>query len=74
MAVKITVYDKDPQTAADIANNIAELLDSTKIHMQKERAIKGFKIVEVEYLKLKNEISQMEDSLTVLMIMSRNRK
>ena len=66
MAVKITVYDKDPQTAADIANNIAELLDSTKIYMQKERAIKGFKIVEAEYLKLKNEISQMEDSLTIL--------
>lgn len=64
MAVKITVLDKDPQVAADIANSISDLLDSTKNAMQKERAIRGFKIVEKEYLKLQNEIAKMEDSLT----------
>lgn len=66
MAVEISVLDKDPQTAADIANDIASLLDSTKNKMQKERAIKGYKIVETEYNRLKKEISEMEDSLTVL--------
>ncbi len=66
MAVKITVFDKDPQMAADIANNIANLLDSTKNEMQKARAIKGFKIVKAEYLKLKNEVHKKEDSLTSL--------
>jgi len=66
MAVKIIVLDKDPKIAADIANDIAELLDSTKSVMQKERAVKAFKIVEAEYIKLKNEIQQMEDSLTKL--------
>ncbi len=66
MAVKITVLDKDPQMAADIANTIAALLDSVKNDMQKERAIKGFRIVEREYLKLKTEIRTMEDSLTEL--------
>jgi len=66
MAVKISVLDIDPQIAADIANDIAELLDSTKNEMQKVRAVKGFKIVEEEYLKQKNEITQMEDSLTTL--------
>ena len=66
MAVKITVFDEAPQMAADIANNIAELLDSTKNQMQKERAVKAFKIVKAEYLKLKKEVKQMEDSLTVL--------
>ncbi|MBI9038655.1 MAG: hypothetical protein JEY97_11025 [Bacteroidales bacterium] len=66
MAVKISVLDKDPQMAADIANDIAELLDSTKNEMQKVRAVKGFKIVEEEYLKLRKEIKQMEDSLTTL--------
>lgn len=63
MAVKITVLDKDPQMAADIANTISELLDSTKNAMQRERAIKGFKIVEQEYNRLQSEISRMEDSL-----------
>lgn len=63
MAVKITVLDRDPQVAADIANTISELLDSTKNAMQKERAVMGFRIVEKEYLSLQNEIALMEDSL-----------
>lgn len=63
MAVKISVLDRDPQMAANIANAISELLDSTKNAMQKERAIKGFKIVEQEYFKLRDEIASMEDSL-----------
>jgi capsular polysaccharide biosynthesis protein len=67
MAVKITVLDKDPQMAADMANEIAALLDTVKNDMQKERAIQGFKIVEAEYLSLKAEVKQMEDSLTQLM-------
>ncbi len=66
MAVKITVNDKDPVIAANMANDIAELLDSTKNTMQKERAMKAFKIVEAEYLKLKFEVQEMEDSLTKL--------
>lgn len=66
MAVEIEVLDKDPQMAADIANDISALLDSTKNSMQKERAIKGFQIVEMEYNQLKQEIKEMEDSLTQL--------
>jgi uncharacterized protein involved in exopolysaccharide biosynthesis len=66
MAVEIEVLDKDPQMAADIANDIAALLDSTKNSMQKERALKGFAIVEAEYNKLKSEVEVMEDSLTQL--------
>jgi len=63
-AVKITVLDKDPQMAADIANEISALLDSVKNDIQKERAIKGFKIVEAEYLSQLKQVSLMEDSLT----------
>ncbi len=66
MAVEITVYDKDPQFASDMANNVAELLDSTINTMQKEVARRAFKIVEREYFKLKEEIKIKEDSLTVL--------
>ena len=66
MAVEIAVLDKDPQMAADVANNIADLLDSIKNEIQHERAMKGYKIVAAEYLKLQNEIKVMEDSMTVL--------
>jgi uncharacterized protein involved in exopolysaccharide biosynthesis len=66
MAVKISVLDKDPQMAADIANSIADLLDSVKNDMQRDRAMQGFKIVEAEYLSLKNEVKLMEDSLSKL--------
>ncbi|MEI6122119.1 MAG: Wzz/FepE/Etk N-terminal domain-containing protein [Bacteroidota bacterium] len=66
MAVEITVLDKEPQMAADIANYISDQLDSVKNKMQKERAVKAFKIVETEYKKLINDIKMLEDSLTVL--------
>jgi uncharacterized protein involved in exopolysaccharide biosynthesis len=66
MAVEITVFDKDPQMAADIANYISDQLDTVKNHMQKERAKEAFKIVETEYKKLIADIKFMEDSLTVL--------
>ena len=66
MAVEITVMDISPDTSALIANDIANLLDSVKIKMQKERALKGFKIVEKEYLMLLNDMRKKEDSLTVL--------
>ena len=66
MAVKISVYDKDPQLASFMANDVAELVDSTINHMQKKIAKKAFRIVEVEYNKLKDEIRAKEDSLTVL--------
>lgn len=66
MAVKITVFDTDPKTAADMANDIAALLDSTKNLMQKERAMKAFKIVETEYTALQAEVQRIVDSLQFL--------
>jgi len=64
MAVKITVLDKDPQLAADIANQIADYVDLVKYDMQKDRALQGFKIVEAEYVAKQKELDVMEDSLT----------
>ena len=66
MAVKITVFDRNPQLAADMANEVGNLVDSTINEMQKKIAIKAFSIVEVEYNNLKEEIKIKEDSLTVL--------
>ena len=52
--------------AADIANSIADLLDTVKNEMQHERAMKGFHIVEAEYNQMKNDVRTKEDSLSEL--------
>jgi uncharacterized protein involved in exopolysaccharide biosynthesis len=64
--VKILVFDKDAQMAADIANEIATMYDVVKNDMKRKRAIRAYEIVEKEYQKLKNEIAAKEDSLTIL--------
>lgn len=66
MAVKITVSDRDPAFASRMANDVAELFDSTMNLMQKEVAIKAFRIVENEYNSLRGEVKAMEDSLNSL--------
>ncbi|MBQ3709313.1 MAG: hypothetical protein II887_01265 [Bacteroidales bacterium] len=65
-AVKITVLDSDPALAAEIANDIAELFDSTMNTMQKEVAVRAFQLVETEYNSLCNEMAVLEDSLNTL--------
>jgi len=66
MSLSISVLDEDPQMAADMANEIASLLDSTMNRMQKKRAEEAFQIVSNEYLLLQTEIKEIEDSLTSL--------
>ncbi|MCX6241098.1 MAG: hypothetical protein NTX43_04745 [Bacteroidetes bacterium] len=66
MAVQITVYDEDPQLAADIANGISCLLDTVKNEMQKQRSVKGLHIVEQEYNDLQKELNNIVDSLVKL--------
>jgi len=66
MAVQITVYDKDPQMAADIANTIASLLDSAKNDMMRQRSVKGFHLVETEYNSMKADKDKIVDSLITL--------
>jgi uncharacterized protein involved in exopolysaccharide biosynthesis len=72
MAVEITVLDKDPQMAADIANYISDMLDTVKNNMQRERAVKAFKIVETEYNRKLKEMKDVDDSLTILRKMGIN--
>lgn len=62
-SVKISVLDTDPQIAAAIANDIANLFDETMNDMQKEIAVKALEIVEKEYNNTINNILALEDSL-----------
>lgn len=66
MSVSIEVMDTDPQKAADMANDIAALVDTVKNRIQYERALDGFKIVEKEYQDIQEEIEVLEDSLKAL--------
>ena len=65
-AVRITVLDSDPAMAAQIANDIAELYDTTMNELQKEVAVKAFQLVESEYNSLCWEMAALEDSLNTL--------
>ena len=65
-AVKITVLDPDAALAAQMANDITEIFDSTMNQMQKEVAIQAFRLVEDEYNTLCGEMAKLEDSLNTL--------
>ncbi len=66
MAVKIRVLDTDPVIAAEMANTIAALLDSTIAGLQREKARKAFLLVQDEYLTMEREVEQIKDSLLYL--------
>ncbi|MGC9374583.1 MAG: Wzz/FepE/Etk N-terminal domain-containing protein [Bacteroidales bacterium] len=63
MAVEIEVMDTDPQMAADIANTIAALLDSTLNKMQNDVAVEILKVVDKEYKRAKAEVEELESAL-----------
>lgn len=63
LSVKVEVLDVDPLMAANMANAIAGLLDSTTTRMQRERASKAFEIVAFEYMAKERDVKQLADSM-----------
>ncbi|NLA24746.1 MAG: hypothetical protein GX879_07245, partial [Bacteroidales bacterium] len=63
MSIRIDVYDKNPVIAANIANDIAALYDSTVNSMQYERVLKAFLLVEDEFNNQKRKIEYIQDTL-----------
>lgn len=66
MAIEVTVYDQSPDTAAMMAQDIADLMDSVKKEIHKQRAGEALKIVAEEYKKKEKQIQILEDSLAAL--------
>lgn len=66
LAIEVSVYDADPQVAANMANDIADLMDSVKSQIQKERAKEALQIVEDEFKRKELEIKAFEDTLAAL--------
>ncbi len=62
-SVRLAVLDPDPQRAADIANFIADEVDSVWKDMAKERAAKGLAIVQRKVNELQASMRVMDDSL-----------
>ena len=66
MSVVIEVMDKDPQMAADIANDISMLIDTVFNRMLKQRSIEAYRLVEKEYIEMTDNMRGMQDSLALL--------
>lgn len=71
-AIELKVRDKDPQLAADIANKIAELLDSSIHTMQAARAQKAEQITLAALERQRTYVAGLEDSLYAFMRMGVN--
>jgi uncharacterized protein involved in exopolysaccharide biosynthesis len=66
MSVEIKVLDTDPKIAANIANDIAAMLDETKNAIQRKNATEALSIVQAEYNRKGTLVQTLNDSLNVL--------
>ena len=63
MSVIIDVLDKDPDMAANIANDIASLTDTVFNHMLRQRAYDAYLLVQNEYFSMIKNLQHIQDSL-----------
>ncbi len=59
----VTVYDKEPQRAADMANYFVEMLNTTNTELQVQNARGNREFIEQRYKKNKLDLAAAEDSL-----------
>jgi uncharacterized protein involved in exopolysaccharide biosynthesis len=65
-SIEIEVLDKNNERARDMANAIAHMADSLASELRNTRAMDAFKYAESSLLQVKEEIVEMEDSLSIL--------
>jgi uncharacterized protein involved in exopolysaccharide biosynthesis len=66
MSVEIAVMDRNPEYAADMANEISDLVDTVFNSMKKERAKEAFRLVEREYTEAAANLAALRDSMNLL--------
>lgn len=66
MSVEISVMDKDPEYAANMANDIAALVDTVYNNMKKERAREALRLVEREYQEAAQKLAVLRDSMNLI--------
>jgi len=65
-SIEISVLDSDPVMAANMANDISDLIDTVMNNIRKNRVRQALKIVEYEYNTYQLKVKLMEDSITTL--------
>lgn len=65
-SVIVEVWDEKPKIAANMANEISNLIDTVINSMNRDRAVKAYNIVKNEYDSLNHYIGILRDSLIVL--------
>ncbi len=65
-SIEVSVLDEDPERASAMANRIGAYADSVSNSIRSTRALEAFQYAENSLLKLEEELSVMEDSMTVL--------
>ncbi|HEY0978118.1 MAG TPA: Wzz/FepE/Etk N-terminal domain-containing protein [Flavobacteriales bacterium] len=65
-SVAVTVTDEKPQLAADVANDIIELVDTVWLEMERERAAPGLVLLDRDREYQRRTIAALEDSMRVL--------
>ena len=66
-AISVSVLDRDPQIAADMANEIVVQLDSVKHRIDHERTIAAFNLLKRQLEIVDAEVQRVDDSVQVLM-------
>jgi len=64
LSIRIDVLAFSPDTAALIANDIAQLLDDAKNKMQQDRAKEALAVIEEEFFKFQEHLNVVDDSIT----------
>jgi uncharacterized protein involved in exopolysaccharide biosynthesis len=68
-SIEVSVLDKNPQQAADMANDIAYLADSVANELRNGRAMEAFQYARGSYTQVQEEIAEMERQLGELYAM-----
>lgn len=62
-SIRIDVFDKDPEMARDLANDIANLTDSVSNQLRNDRALEAFKYAEQSLRQHQEGIARLEGRL-----------
>lgn len=65
-SIRIEVFDKAPEMARDMANDIAQLTDSVANQLRNDRALEAFRYAERSLRQNQDEIKLMEERLGAL--------
>jgi uncharacterized protein involved in exopolysaccharide biosynthesis len=62
-SIKVNVIDEDPDMAANIANDVVEIIDTIRNDILKERSKKGLWIVENDYKEKEKKVQELIDTI-----------